>query len=743
MIHTFPNTHPPLSASKRRLAVAAAMAGFLVLTHPGVALAADKTSPGGRETTVLHPALSGTDGEVRYSVSSLAGGGVQLSFVLAPDKEAGDASEQEAVQSKDFTLNVDAKAVATQTVTDDGGTVVPAANDTSTENSDKDDLNGDAEDDTRDDAQDDAEGSSTAKPAAAATARTKNGGGIVEQDVAEDSTTVTLKASTEGVTTVWVLPQQAPAAADPDDQGWVSRTWRSLIDKITDDNPSGGSDAATGDDPNAGDQNVGGENDGGEPQATAVPTATRPTSPSSTPTSSPSSRWSSAATGTGAGDDKGNDEGDAESNDTGKDAADEAGDEAGDDTCVVVQGQLTTTRADDDTVDAPLQDGPSAAPTFSNEIRKKAAQQASDCGEGRGSGTGSIVREGQNAVEENGEDQKGKDRSGDEQGGDDATSTRTSTAEASSEGAPAAASVEKTKVDVAAGDWLSGISGDANERAAVEKLRGVDAEVATTWADASGSVAQLGEGSQFGADKWDKSLILALPPFPDGSSWEDTAAGKNDGYLRTTFKTAQEKWGDRDGQLFIEYGYEMNGYWMWWNAKAGQEDAVAKAFARARSIQQTAFPKALLGVRFNHESNGYDGNSEDLIAAVKPSIDFIGASYYNAYPPVATAAEFAKRATMRDGGGGPKGIDTWLAAAKTAGLPIEFGEWAESAKDGDSPAFIDGMHQTFTDNAGPGAGQVFAESYFQVDKDDDNWRITSGRVPQSAQEYGNQFGDVG
>ncbi len=402
---------------------------------------------------------------------------------------------------------------------------------------------------------------------------------------------------------------------------------------------------------------------------------------------------------------------------------------------MVVQAQLTTTRADDDTVDASLQDGPSAAPTFSDEIRKKAAQQASHCGKGRGSGTGSTVREGQN-----GEKQNGKDQGGDEQGGDDATGTPT---EAPTDGAPTAASAGKTKVNVAAGDWLSGISGDANERAAVEKLRGVDAEVATTWADASGSVAQLGESSQFGADKWNKSLILALPPFPDGSSWEDTASGENDDYLRTTFQTAQQKWGDRDGQLFIEYGYEMNGYWMWWNAKAGQEAAVGKAFARARSIQQAEFPKALLGVRFNHESNGYDGNSEDLIAAVKPSIDFLGASYYNAYPPVATAAEFAERATMRDGGGGPKGIDTWLAAAKTAGLPIEFGEWAESAKDGDSPAFIDGMHQTFEDNAGPGAGQVFAESYFQINKDDDNWRITSGRVPQSAQQYGKQFSDVG
>lgn len=277
----------------------------------------------------------------------------------------------------------------------------------------------------------------------------------------------------------------------------------------------------------------------------------------------------------------------------------------------------------------------------------------------------------------------------------------------------------------------------------MEKLRGVDAEVATTWADASGSVAQLGEGSEYGPDKWDKSLIIGIPPFPEGSSWEDTAAGKNDDYLRTTFSTMKRKWAGRNGQAFVEYGWEMNGSWMWWSAKAGQEDAVGKAFARARSIQQAEFPDALLGVRFNHESNGYDGNTEDLIAAMKGSIDFIGASYYNAYPPVSTAAEFDERAQMRDGGGGPKGIDTWLQAGKTAGVPVEFGEWAESAKDGDSAAFIDGMHRTFSENAGPGAGQVFAESYFNVDKDNDNWRINSGKLPQSEAAYAKAFSDVG
>lgn len=677
---------PPTQHSTRSrprpitLAAAAAMTGLLVMTQPGAAIAADKTGNDDTETTVLHPTISGTDGTVRYSVAGLAGGGIQLSFVHVPNEAAGEKSGRAETQSKEFTVTVDAAAIATQTVTDDGGTVVPAA-DTSDNTSD--DSADEEADKTADEDGDSAKDASTR-------------GAIVEQDVTDDSTKVTLSADTEGVATVWVLPQQAPAAADPDDQSWVIRTWHLLVDKIT------GNDEDSDQD------------DQGDAKPTVEPTSSPTSSPTSDPTSSssstPSSSPTSSSTATGGAD---------------QDDADNTADDAaagGGDTCVVTQDQLTTSTRDggDGTVDAPLEDGPSAAPTFSEEVRKKAAQQqeqASDCGEGTSAGTSA-----------------GTSEDSDKSDGADVTEVSDSST------GSATSSSGKGKVEVAAGDWLSGISG---ERPAAEKLRGVPAEVATTWADFSGNADQLNPGAEFGPDAWDKSLIIAIPPFPQGSSWEATAAGDNDEYLRHYFSTLESKWAGRDGTAYIEYSYEANGYWMAWPVKAGQEDAWAKAFERARSIQQEEFLDALLGVRFNHESNGYDGDSHDLLQAIKGSIDFVGTSYYNAYPPVSTQTEFDERAQMLDGGGGPKGIATWLAAAKEAGLPIEFAEWAESAKDGDSAAFIDGMHDTFSSNAGPGPGQVFAESYFNIDKDNDNWRINSGKLPESAKRYAEKFADVG
>ncbi|WP_041293797.1 hypothetical protein [Kineococcus radiotolerans] len=657
------------------------MTGLLVLAQPGAATAAEKTDNGDVETTVLHPTVTGTGGSIRYSVASLTGGGVQVSFVYVPNEAAGEKSGKDETQSKDFTVTVDAKAIATQTVTDDGDAIVPATKSSSSD-----------------------ETSSGSASAAAAT------GAVVDQEASEDSTEVTLQASTEGVQTVWVLPEQAPAAADPDDQSWVTRTWHLLVDKIT------GNDSAESSD-NAPDSNNQDDQDGKEEQGSGDEESTPTAAPTSSPTSNATSSAAASSTSSPSSSSTSSPPSSTETTDEddSKNDNDSSGDTSGD-TCDVTQAdaQLTTS-VEDNTVDAPLEDGPSAAPTFSDEVRKKAAERASDCGEGSSSDN-----------EDPAEDQAGEQDS--EEGRDEVDAT------------PASTSSGKGKVEVAAGDWLSGISGD---RPAIEKLRGVPAEVATTWTDYSGNADQLNPGAEFGPDKWDKSLIIAMPPFPDGSSWEATADGQNDEYLRHAFSTMKSKWAGRDGTAYIEYGYEANGYWMSWHVQAGQEDAWTKAFQRARSIQQEEFPDARLGVRFNHESNGYDGDSHDLIQAVKGSIDFLGASYYNAYPYVASKAEFDERATMLDGGGGPKGIKTWLAAARSAGLPIEFGEWSVSAKDGDAGVFVTEMHDTFSSNAGPGAGDVFAESLFNIDKDNDNWRLNSGKVPESAAAYGKAFSDVG
>ena len=108
-----PHTHT-WRPRRTTLAAAAAMTGLLVLTQPGTATAADKIDSAQVKTTVLHPTVAGTGGSVRYSIASLAGGGVQVSFVLVPNEAAGEKSGRDETQSKDFTVTVDAAAVACQ-----------------------------------------------------------------------------------------------------------------------------------------------------------------------------------------------------------------------------------------------------------------------------------------------------------------------------------------------------------------------------------------------------------------------------------------------------------------------------------------------------------------------------------------------------------------------------------------------------------------------------------------------------
>lgn len=199
--------------------------------------------------------------------------------------------------------------------------------------------------------------------------------------------------------------------------------------------------------------------------------------------------------------------------------------------------------------------------------------------------------------------------------------------------------------------------------------------------------------------------------------------------------------------MFISLAWEPNGYWFAWNVTADQTQDFRTAWTRYRALQKKILPQALLTLTMNRESNpqdgrGYDGDSSDLI--VDGAIDAYGVDYYNHYPYAATEQDFTAALNERDGGGGPKGLQTHRDVARQAGVPLILPEWNGSAKNGDAPGFITGMHDFFAAHAGPGAGQVLAETLFEIDKDENNWSLLSGtKMPQSAAAYAREFNDVG
>ncbi|WP_459645125.1 hypothetical protein [Kineococcus sp. NUM-3379] len=300
--------------------------------------------------------------------------------------------------------------------------------------------------------------------------------------------------------------------------------------------------------------------------------------------------------------------------------------------------------------------------------------------------------------------------------------------------------------DMRPGQWLSGISGSKDRLGAA---RGKEAVLANTWAhggENSITLAALRPGGEYGPDKWStttdgqpRSLIVSVEPFPTGGSWEKAAAGDYDERWSQMFSTGEELWGDRPGTLIWSPAWELNGNWYDWSVKAGQERAVRDALDRMYEVKRKTFPDSMLILTFNKESVGFDGDSSEL---VPEKVDGIGVDYYNAFPVQRSKADFEKLLTERDGGGGPKGLETWRQTAEQHGVPLFVPEWSGSAKDGDHPDFIRGMHSFFTKHAGPGAGQVAGEALFEIAKDGTNWELSPNvtKMPKAAATYRELFG---
>ncbi|WP_432545867.1 glycoside hydrolase family 26 protein [Kineococcus sp. SYSU DK004] len=362
-----------------------------------------------------------------------------------------------------------------------------------------------------------------------------------------------------------------------------------------------------------------------------------------------------------------------------------AGDEVGDSAFDESAGQ-------DQADDYAVSDGPSAAPSFSRATREDAETTAEPCG----------------------------DRP------DDAPSVAPSTG--------------TQRPDLAPGDWESGAAGDPEGIAALRGGR--PAEIATTWANGGTTginVPQLQDGGEYSEENWDASLIVSVSPFEEGGSWAQAAVGAYDADWRQQLTNVKEGWGEREGNLYLSPAWELNGNWFPWAVTKAETADFHTAWGRYRELQQEILPDALLTLTFNRESNGYDGDARDLIPIGE--IDAYGVDYYNHFPYASTAAEFEEQLDDRDGGGGPKGFSAHRAAAAEAGVPVIVPEWNGSAKNGDSPAFVAGMYEQFRAHAGPGAGQVAAESLFEIDKDGGNWTLLDGtKMPQSAATYARLWG---
>ncbi|WP_222262209.1 glycoside hydrolase family 26 protein [Modestobacter marinus] len=305
---------------------------------------------------------------------------------------------------------------------------------------------------------------------------------------------------------------------------------------------------------------------------------------------------------------------------------------------------------------------------------------------------------------------------------------------------PVAAAGSPLTAAVPSGTWLSGASGDGVADGSFAKWRGSPVTVGGTWADNNEAMTelwQLDPGGEFG--KWNQALDIAIGAIGDGESWQQAANGAYDQRWRESLTNLKAKWGNRTAPLFIRFAHEMNGNWYTWSVDEQDKDAFIAAWRHFRELQKEIFPAAKLVFCVNRESVGSGFDWRESFPGAQ-YVDVMAVDYYNQYPYVATAADWAKSLTATDGHGAPKGLQKHLEFARSVGLPLAVPEWSGNADEGDSAAFIQGMGNFFRTNAGGGAGQIAYDVMFNIDKDGGRWLLYGDtRMPASASAYQSAF----
>ena len=237
------------------------------------------------------------------------------------------------------------------------------------------------------------------------------------------------------------------------------------------------------------------------------------------------------------------------------------------------------------------------------------------------------------------------------------------------------------------------------------------------------------ENVSWAAKAWSKSpyhVVYSIPLLPDsGGTLQEGAGGAYNAHFR---RLAETLVAHGEGDAVLRLGWEFNGDWMRWNARA---DPGAYA-AYWRQVVQTM--RAVSGARFEFDwcpNLGHFGATE----AAYPGdayVDYIGMDVYDTWWNEAERRDVARRwqnmLTM------PGGLRWHREFARAHGKPMTFPEWGlwirpDGHGGGDNPYFVEKMHEWI------GQNEVAYHMYFEEDRSDGQHRLTRGRFPLAAQAY--------
>ena len=268
---------------------------------------------------------------------------------------------------------------------------------------------------------------------------------------------------------------------------------------------------------------------------------------------------------------------------------------------------------------------------------------------------------------------------------------------------------------------LFGASGDYVAGGQLEgALASRHVAIAGTWADNSvaNHLAQssIGPGGDYAT--WDRPIDLAVGGLfraEGGQSWAQAAAGGLDGQWTACLQQIAHHWAPRPFNLLrIRFCHEFNLADMnqLWSVRAGEEADSITARRRWAALQRQILPGSLIVWPVNDGTSGSLGIDVRSCWPGDDVVDLVGVDTYNAWPWVTTQAQWDSKTNFVDGHGAPVGIEQWRQFAAAHGKPICIPEWsncgdpASAGGGGESPFYIQAMHDWMTTHAGTGPGQV-------------------------------------
>lgn len=284
--------------------------------------------------------------------------------------------------------------------------------------------------------------------------------------------------------------------------------------------------------------------------------------------------------------------------------------------------------------------------------------------------------------------------------------------------------------------WWSGARGDGvdNNSSGFANFRGKPVNMTSTWVDAANG-AHWFEGWGITSDTLSHPNAVFDANYPGlldlaiggPSDYNAAAGGSLDASLRRMLTNVRKHRlaGSTSGKprpTLIRSCHEHNGTWYPWTVRPGQEAVFLTYNRRVRKILDETFPEAVFYMCFNGDQNSQANSAAMWDANVW---DAVGVDYYNQYPYIGTSRTTApyepgKFTSWEDGAyrtapAGPRGIERWRQFAEARGVPLIIPEWATSVADhGDDPYFTNQVYPWIKQHAGMGAGQVFADSWFNI-----------------------------